>query len=227
MNPLDDDLIFVPHAPEAEQSVIGALLIDNAAIDRIAFLEPAHFFGHPNRELFTTIRAMLTHGKPADIVTVAEELGSRADELGGILYLGKLVQAVPSAANIQRYAGLVVEKSQLRGLLEASARIAELVRQPGDVTTKINQAQAEVMRLSETSGKRDPRVLREILLPAAEAIERRSSQVLDGITTGITDLDAKLHGLKNGELIIVAGRPAMGQSVLAVQIAENVASGGR
>ena len=214
-------------AIDAEQSVIGGLLLDNNAIDRIGFLEPAYFSSNANRELFTTIRNMLTQGKPADIVTVTEELGTRVEKVGGILYIGTLAQLVPSAANIRRYAEMVVEKSQLRGLMEAAARIAEIVHDAGDVQGKINQAQAEVMKLSEVASKRDPLPLREILTFAVEAIDKRTSRQIDGVMTGLCDLDDKLHGLKNGELIIIAARPAMGKSTLAVQIAENAAKEGK
>lgn len=219
-------LVIPPSAVDAEQAVLGGLLIDNGAIDRIQHLEPAHFYRHNHRELFAVMRSMLTKGDPVDIVTVAEELGDKAEALGGIMYLGTLAQHVPTAANIRKYAEAVIEKSQLRDLLTAAARITEIVSEAGEVASKINQAQAEVMRLSDKSSKSEPKSIREILTVAVEAIDRRSAQQIDGLMTGMRDLDEKLHGIKNGELIIIAARPAMGKSTLAVQIAEHVARDG-
>lgn len=223
---MDDGLMIAQHAVDAEQAVLGSLLIDNAAIDRIAFLEPAHFFRQAHRDLFTTIRSMLVRGRPVDIVTVAEELGSLADDVGGIMYIGQLAQFVPTSANVRRYAETVIEKSQLRALLGAASRITEIVHEAGDIDSKINRAQSEVMSLSDSAQRRDPLPVREVLTYAIEAIDRRTAKQIDGFMTGIRDLDGRLHGLKNGDFIIIAARPAMGKSTLAVQIAEHVARTG-
>lgn len=213
---------------DAEQAVIGGLLIENEALDRIAFLNPEHFGSDAYRTLFVTIRHMLNTGKPADLVTLAEELGSRLDELGGIMELGGVVRDTPSAANIRHYAERVVEKSRQRELLAAIARISDLAHGAGNVTEKINQAQAEIMRLTDTKSNRDPKSLREILSPAVETIDHRfTQQGCDGLMTGMKDLDAKLSGLKNGDMVIIAGRPAMGKTTLAVQIALHAAQSGK
>lgn len=228
MNAPDLESRLIPFSSEAEQSVIGGLLIDNQALDKIAFLEPWHFFTHANREIYSVIRRMISENKPVDVVTLAMEMPNEAKDVGGIAYLGELAINTPSAANIRRYAEIVVEKSSLRGLLSAATKITEIAAAAdGNVSDKINRAQAEVMKLSEQATRRDPLSLREVLSLAVESIDRRSTAEIDGLMTGIRDLDDKLHGLKNGELVIIAARPAMGKSTLAVQIAEHVATTGK
>lgn len=228
MNVLDElDMLLVPHSIEAEHAVIGGLLIDEKAFDRVSFLEPWHFFNHAHREIFTAIRQLAFDGYPVDVVTVTERLGGKSKETGGIAYLGQLAQNTPGSANIKRYADLMLDKAQLRSLLQASNAIADIVRESGGTAEeKIGRAQAEVMRLSESGGKHDPLHIRDVLRFAVESIERRSMKKVDGMLLGMRDLDAKLGGLKNGDLIIIAARPAMGKSTLAVQIAYNVSEAG-
>lgn len=220
--------LTIPHSLEAEQSVIGGLLLDNQAYDSISFIEPWHFFNGANRTIYTAISKMANQARPIDVVTVTEELGDLSIETGGIAYLAHLAQNTPSAANIKRYAEIVKDKAMLRSLLEASNNISKIAySQECDISEKINRAQAEVLSLSEKSSTRAPRHVGEVLLHAAEAIDRRSTVKIDGLLTGCRDLDEKLGGLKNGELVIIAARPAMGKSTLAVQIAEHNASQGK
>lgn len=211
---------------QAEQAVIGGLLIDEKAIDRIGHLEPWHFVTHENREIFSCMRGMALANKPIDVVTVTEALGNNAAHVGGIMYLGQLAQNTPGSANIKHYADMILEKARLRELMEASQNIAAIVDSQGDVADKINRAQAEVMKLSESVSKRDPLHVRDVLRFAVESIDRRAMHEIDGMLTGLRDLDGKLSGLKNGDLVIIAARPAMGKSTLAVQIAYNIAEHG-
>lgn len=229
MNVLDDlDMRLVPHSIEAEHAVIGGLLIDDKAYDRVSFLQPSHFFNHAHREIYAAIQQLAFEGHPVDLVTVTEKLGAKSQETGGIMYLGQLSQNTPGSASIKRYADLMLDKAQLRSLLAASNTIADIVReQGGTAEEKTNRAQAEVMRLSESSAKRDPLHISDVLRFAVESIDRRSMKEIDGMLIGMRDLDEKLGGLKNGDLIIIAARPAMGKSTLAVQIAHNVAEEGK
>lgn len=222
------DLPTIPHSMQAEQSVLGGLMLDEKAFDKIAYLEPWHFFDSANREIYAAIRKMATDGKSVDIVSLTDELGERSSATGGIVYLADLQRNTPSASNVNRYAEIVQEKAMLRSLLEASNSIASIAwGTDGSVQEKINKAQSEVMRLSESSGKRDPLHIREVLNSAMEAIDHRSEMKIDGLLTGCRDLDSKLNGMKNGELIIIAARPGMGKSTLAVQVAAHVASQGK
>lgn len=212
----------IPHNIEAEQSVLGGLLIDNSAIDKINFLKADHFYSAQNRKIFATMVYMLNRGHPVDIVTVTEELGDEAEQFGGIQYLGHLAQHTPSSANIKRYAELVIERARTRDLFAVANRIWELAKEQGDVDAKINTAQSIVMGLNETNGRNEPRSLLEILPDAIDTIDERTQKKLEGVLTGIVALDTKLNGLKNGELIIIAARPGMGKSVLGLQIALEV-----
>jgi replicative DNA helicase len=224
-----DDAIFSPHAINAEQSVIGALLLDNSAIDQIGFLHSEHFFRNDNRMLFGVIRSMVADSKPVDIVTLTEELGHKADSVGGIAYIGQLAQSVPTAANIKRYAEMVLDKHLLRMLMAAATKITEIVHEHGgDVAGKINRAQAAVMEMTQTNVGQEPKTLREVLRLAVETIDRRATagDGVAGLKTGMSDLDDKLGGLKNGDLVIIAARPSMGKTALAVQIAKHVAHDG-
>ncbi len=212
---------------EAEQSVIGGILLDDKALDLISFLEPAHFYQQRHRDIFAAMRSMASQNKQIDLVTLTDEMNG-AKEVGGIMYLAELSQNTPGSANVKRYAEVVVEKSTMRALVEAGANIQNIANEPGsDVSDKVNRSQAEVMRLTESSIKRDPKSVREILSVSMDAIERRGAQEIDGQLTGLRDLDEKLNGLKAGELIIIGARPAMGKSVLAVQIALNIAQTGK
>lgn len=207
------------YAYEAEHAVIGALMLDDKAIDRVTNLLPAHFYNGANRRIFTAIQALTATGKPTDQITVAESLGNSLNEIGGLSYLFELVSNVPGSANIEHYAKAVIDKAMLRSLMAASNTIAELVN--GNMTTaeKLNRAQAAIMEITEKAISSEPVHVGEVLTKAVLNIEKRVTREVSGIMTGFTDLDHKLHGLKNGELIIVAGRPAMGKSTLGFQFA--------
>lgn len=216
---------------ESEQSVLGGLLIDPNAFERIEFLAEADFYREDHRIIFRHITLMLAERKAVDVITVAESLKSAGvpEDQTGLAYLGELALNTPSAANVRRYAEVVSEKRGLRDLLAASARIAEIAQ--GDtslpVSERIDEAQAVVFALAEhraPAENDDAEAVGSILAGVVEDIQARFDRggQLAGLPTGFADLDDKTCGFQGGDLIIIAGRPSMGKTAFALNIAENV-----
>ncbi len=210
---------------ESEASIVGGLLLSNGAFDRIADkLEPGDFFFADNRSIYVAICGLLAAGRPADVVTVNAALGGDWMEK-----LGEILQSVPTSAHIEQYARVVREKRLERDLSSASETLMMLAHGPGPVDERLDAAQKLVVSLTETAGTREPQSVKEILPSFIEEIERRHEnrgQIL-GIPTGLTDLDKKLSGLQPGLLYLVAGRPSMGKTALAMQFAQNAALHGK
>lgn len=230
MNTLE--LHVLPHSSEAEQSVIGGLLIDNNAYDRIVDVAaPAHFYRHDHRIIYEHIIALIEHGKPADMVTVAESLETshKLNDAGGISYLGALAQNVPSAANIRRYAEIVHEKAVMRGLLSIAGSIQDacLGEGPKDAEKIAQEAESAMMRLLDRQGG-DPQVLHSVFCEALHYIDERGERGGDlaGLATGFHDFDGLTGGLEPGQLVIVAARPAVGKTIFGCNVANHVASRG-
>ena len=223
-----------PHSIEAEQSVLGGLLLDNGAADRIAdFLSADHFYSDAHRSLYSAIMQLIADNKPADVVTVAEALGSinKLDYIGGMTYLGALVENVPTAANIRRYAEIVHERAILRRLTAAGGEIAESAFHPlgRSVREILDQAETKVFEIAEhgARGQQGFQEIRPLLTQVVERIEflynRDNPSDVTGIATGFTDLDRMTSGLQEGDLIVIAGRPSMGKTSLALNICEHIA----
>ena len=223
-----------PHSIEAEQSVLGGLLLDNSAADRIAdFLSGDHFYSDAHRLLYNAIMQLIGDNKPADVVTVAEALGSinKLDYIGGMSYLAALVENVPTAANIRRYAEIVHERAILRRLAAAGGEIAETAFHPlgRSVREILDQAETKVFEIAEhgARGQQGFQDIRPLLTQVVERIEflynRDNPSDVTGIATGFTDLDRMTSGLQEGDLIVIAGRPSMGKTSLALNIAEHIA----
>ena len=223
-----------PHSIEAEQSVLGGLLLDNGAADRIAdFLSGDHFYSDAHRLLYNAIMQLIGDNKPADVVTVAEALGSinKLDYIGGMSYLAALVENVPTAANIRRYAEIVHERAILRRLAAAGGDIAESAFHPlgRSVREILDQAETKVFEIAEhgARGQQGFQDIRPLLTQVVERIEflynRDNPSDVTGIATGFADLDRMTSGLQEGDLIVIAGRPSMGKTSLALNIAEHIA----
>ena len=227
------DLHLPPHSIEAEQSVIGGLLLDNVAWERIAGqVTEADFYRDDHRRIFRSITRMLDRGQPADVVTVAEALedSNEAELTGGLAYLGEIANNTPSAANIRRYAEIVRERRTRRDVLAIGHRIAELAATiGGDTGALVEQVTGMVMGLADARhAGREPQSIDELLPGVLEALEQRTEKrgQISGLPTGFRDLDRLTCGLHPGDLVIVAGRPSMGKTTLAVNVAENVAVAG-
>jgi len=212
---------------DAEQSVLGALLNDPAAIDMIGALRPEHCWNESHREILTQIMLMVASGHPVDVITVATELDAKGSDVG-LAYLGELAAAVASSRNIGKYAETVVGKALERQLIAASDEIRHIVSSTGTTRDKLTKAQAEVMRITEAVSSKKPKKISEVLTSAIEVMERRSNGDSPAISTGYSELDSKLSGgLKAGNLVIVAGRPGMGKTALSTNIGHHVSEAGK
>lgn len=215
--PTDPGLAVPPHSQEAEQSVLGALLLDNEAIDRIPDLRADQFYRYDHRVIFDCIARMIMAGRRADVVTVMESLGGagKLDQVGGLRYLNTLAQNTPSAANIRRYAEIVIERAQLRDIMCAVDEIGAMVHnRAGKTAAEISaEAQARFEPISEARSFA-PKEVGPVLTNIVEGIDRRyHGGELEVTPTGFRDLDAKMGGgMRGSELIVVAGRPSMGKA---------------
>ncbi|NCS65308.1 MAG: replicative DNA helicase [Hydrogenophilales bacterium CG_4_8_14_3_um_filter_62_83] len=223
-----------PHSVEAEQSVLGGLMLENTAWDRVAdLINEQDFYRADHRAIWRQINSLIAENKPADVITVAEALDSRnlLEDIGGLAYLASLAQNTPSAANIRRYAEIVRERAVLRYLAEVGAEIAESAYNPagrsaGDI---LDAAEAKVFEIKEAGAKSSQGfqplqpLLVEVVNRIDELYNRDNPSDITGIATGFADLDSKTSGLQPGDLIVVAGRPSMGKTALSLNIAENVA----
>lgn len=231
-----DSLKLPPHSIEAEQSVIGGLLLENEALDKVAdILSADDFYQHDHKTIFQHIAKLIERNRPADIVTVAESLESMAalSTVGGIAYLGSLAQNTPTAANIRRYAEIVRERAVMRKLVTVGSDIAGSAYSPNgrDAQQLLDEAEAKIFQIAE-GGERNSlgfQDIKELLPQVAERIDelfsRDNQSDVTGIPTGFTDLDSMTSGLHGGDLIIVAGRPSMGKTAFSINMAENVALG--
>lgn len=228
MNALDM-LDFIPHSADAEQSVIGAVLIRHSAIDEIATLKPDHFYVAAHREIYRVMVEMASSGKQIDAVTLAITVSERGLDgvTGGLAYIGQIAQNTPSAANVKRYAEIVQSKAIERQLLAAADEIRAAVMANGATKEKLNKAQSVVMAISEVRQAKQPRKVADALSDYVDTLTRRHAGENRGLSTGLSSLDEPLGGgLQDGNLVIVAGRPSMGKSAFTNCLAINAAMDG-
>ena len=221
-----------PHSIEGESSVIGGLLLSNDAWDRVSdILGDADFYRYEHRLIYGAIGALINNSRPADVITVFEHLQSlgRADEVGGLSYLNSLAQYVPSASNIRRYAEIVRDRSILRKLVTASDEIATNAfntkgRQVSDI---VDESEQKIFNIGE-QGKRNGggfQAMDTLVVKLLDRVQEMADNPNDvtGVPTGFYDLDRMTAGLQAGDLIVLAARPSMGKTALAINIAEHVA----
>ena len=229
-----DQIKLPPHSVEAEQSVLGGLLLEASALDKITDLVTADdFYRQEHRLIYRQIVRLSEQAKPVDVITVAEalEIAGELDKVGGLPYLGGLAQNVPSAANIRRYGEIVRERSIMRKLAEVGTDIASSAYNPTgrDAAQLLDEAESKVFEIAEagSKGKQGFIPMPPLLSQVVERIEtlyaRDNPSDITGTATGFTDLDRMTSGLQAGDLIIVAGRPSMGKTAFSINIAENVA----
>ena len=234
---MDEDQISAlkvpPHSIEAEQSILGGLLIDNKAIDRIAGqVSASDFYRNDHRIIFTHISKLIDNNDPADIVTVAESLEQNAEltKVGGVAYLGLVAENTPTASNITGYAKIVRERSIMRNLVEVGSDIVESAFSPQgkDAQQLLDESESKIFQIADagTSEKLGFIDIKELLPKAAQRIDDLyqldDPNGVTGVPSGYSDLDQKTAGLQPGDLIIIAGRPSMGKTSLALNIAEHV-----
>ena len=230
--PETDALRVPPHSVEAEQAVLGGLLLDNSTWDAIADrLHAEDFYRRDHQQIFAAIAELSRRNEPSDAVTLAEFLAAKGqgEETGGLAYLAGLARDTPTAANIRAYADIVRERSLLRQLIRVSGEIAASAYESEGRTAKelVDGAEQLVFAIAE-QGRRTTSgfvPLREVLGATIDRLDmlHQSQGQLTGVSTGYADLDRMTAGLQPGDLIIVAGRPSMGKTALALNIAENAA----
>ncbi|MEY4021371.1 MAG: Replicative helicase [Pseudomonadota bacterium] len=234
-DPQVDSLRIPPHSIEAEQSVLGGLLLDNSAWDKIAdFVSPEDFYRYDHRLIFQHIARLISGSRPADVITVFESLSSanKAEEVGGLSYLNALAQNTPSAANIRRYAEIVRDRGILRKLISVSDEISGSAFNPQgkEVKQMLDEAESKIFAIAE-EGSRGTQGFQEIQPLLTQVVERidelynrENPNDITGVPTGFVDLDRMTSGLQPGDLIIVAGRPSMGKTAFSVNIGEHVST---
>jgi replicative DNA helicase len=221
-----------PHSVEAEQAVLGGLLLDTQAWDQVGDSVSADDFYRPDHKLiFEAISDLVVDSKALDVVTVSEQLARRGklDAAGGLGYLSTLVRDTPSAANARAYAQIVRERSLLRSLISAGNAIASSVFSDEGLSARdlVNQAEQRVFEIAERGARRSDgaQAVRTMLPGLIDKIDEWHSNpdAMRGVATGFIDFDRRTGGLRGGDLVIVAGRPSMGKTTLAINMAENVA----
>jgi replicative DNA helicase len=221
-----------PHSQEAESSVLGGLLLDNNSWDKVAdLLVEADFYRYEHRLVFASISVLVNANRPADVITVFEQMQSqgKAEEIGGLAYLNSLAQYVPSSANIRRYAEIVRERSILRKLVSVSDEIATsaLNTNGRPVTNILDEAEQKIFSIGEEGSRMRQgfQSMDKLVLQLLDRVEEMSLNPNDitGVPTGFFDLDRMTSGMQAGDLIVLAARPSMGKTALAINIAEHVA----
>lgn len=230
-----DKLKITPHSIEAEQSVLGGLMLDNYSWDRVSELVKEDDFYRPSHRLiFNTMETLGRRNQPFDVLTLAESLKAinELENAGGEIYLFELAKNTPTVANISAYAEIVRERSVFRQLIGVSGEIADLAFNPEGRESKevLDTAESKIFKIAEqrTRGQ-GPVGIGSLLIKAAERIDTlyHSDDIITGISTGFSDLDDLTSGLQKGDLVIVAGRPSMGKTTLAMNMAEHAAIKGK
>lgn len=220
------------HSLEAESSVLGGLLLDNMAWDRVGdLLVNGDFYRYEHQLIYAAIGAMVNANKPADVITVHEHLQGlgKAEEIGGLAYLNSLAQYVPSASNIRRYAEIVRERAILRKLVTASDEIATNAFNPRGkpVERILDEAEQKIFAIGEEGSrmKQGFQSLDSLVVDLLDRVQEMADNPVDvtGVPTGFVDLDRMTSGLQAGDMVVLAARPSMGKTSLAVNIAEHVA----
>ncbi|MBS0423056.1 MAG: replicative DNA helicase [Proteobacteria bacterium] len=223
-----------PHSIESEQSVLGGLMLDNNAWEKVAdIIADGDFYRHDHRLIYHHICKLIEQNKPADVITVAESMENSAElqTVGGLAYIGNIVQNTPSAANIKRYAEIVRERAIMRNLAQIGVQITDSAYNPAgrSAADLLDEAEAKVFEIAEDGARGQEGFvgIQPLLKQVVERIELLYSQDnpsnVTGIASGFHDLDQKTSGFQPGDLIIVAGRPSMGKTAFSLNIAEHVA----
>jgi replicative DNA helicase len=224
-----------PHSPEAEMAVLGGALLRNEAVDQVRdLLDPEDFYLPAHQRLFVALCTLYDRGEALDPITLRNELKTRGwlEETGGAAYISRLLDEVHTTANIEQYARIVAEKALLRRLLDATHEIQGMVFDARsdegemlDTEDVLDRSQAKVFEVARESVQSPYQSLEQVIMESMEFVQTRmdSHGTLAGYSTGFSDLDDKTNGLRSGELVIVAARPAMGKTSLALNIATHIA----
>lgn len=219
-----------PHDEEAEKSVLGAILIDSSAIGLVAeFLKIEHFYLSQHQDIFSSMLTLYEKQQPIDLVTLADQLKSegKTKQIGGKTYLSDLINAVPTSAYVEHYARIIVSQYVKRKLIEMSSRMVEKAfDEKGDVRRLLDQAEIDIFALSQSHLHQNFIEIKEILAESFERLEEfmKKGSHLRGLASGFHDLDHKLAGMQNSNLLILAARPGIGKTTLALNMALHAAT---
>jgi len=219
----------MPESVAAEAAVLGSMVIDPESIGQVVeALNGEDFYRTPHRYIFDALVALYERNRAGaiDAVLLRDELQKRGrlEEVGGVDYLAKVIDSVPSSANVMYYAGIVKDKMLLRTMIQVAGDITENAFDPaGEVREKLDEAERRIFAVTDKNISSTAVELKDLVVDAFEMIEKRESRSVTGIATGYHKLDDMTCGLQNGEMIIIAGRPSMGKTSLALNIAENIA----
>ncbi|MQA89143.1 MAG: replicative DNA helicase [Gemmatimonas sp.] len=222
-----------PYSLEAEMSVLGGMFIDaDAVVKAIEVVDDTMFYREGHRRLYRAMVRLWERGEVVDAVTLSEELKGSGDfdAVGGAPYLAQLLDAVPTAANVEYHARIVREKALLRRLIEAATSIIQQTYEAGGaVEALLDEAEQKIFQIAQTHDRRGFVWIKELLWPAMEQIEllSQNSSSITGVPTGFDDLDEKTAGFQRGDLVIVAGRPSMGKTAFTLNVAQHAAIGAR
>lgn len=223
MNPNDQPK--TAESIQAEQSVIGALLIDNDALDRASDLQAEHFYRHDHKLIFSEICRQIASGKRCDVISLFDVLGSQLVDC--LQYLNSMQQSIGSAANISRYAEIVIDRAIKRALAALGGEMQDLAGSHEDSATLVDRMAARVEGLAQKKTKQEPQRMSDMLGNYVDVIQSRMDGKIKPIETGFADLDKRLDGgLERGTLTVIAGRPGMGKTAMGLCIARNVSEWG-
>ncbi|AZG74661.1 replicative DNA helicase [Shewanella livingstonensis] len=222
-----------PHSIEAEQSVLGGLMLDAEAWDRVSeAVVPEDFYSRSHRMIFTAMQRLMESGQPLDLITVSEqlEIEDQLDDAGGFAYLGEIAKNTPSAGNILSYADIVRERAVVRDMIAVAHEIADAGYNPEgrDSSALLDLAETKVFKIAEmrTNANEGPENIKSILEKTVDKIEQLYNNPHNGVTgvsSGFNDLDKMTAGFQSGDLIIVAARPSMGKTTFAMNLCEQAA----
>jgi len=219
----------VPESLEAEAAVLGSMMLEPACIGQVVQQITTEVFYRPEHQIiFDAIIELYENSRELDLVLLRDELKKRnkLKAVGGVEYLVRIAESVPSAANAEHYTEIVKDKSILRDLISASSEILSDAYDPaGQIRDKLDNAEQKIFAVTEKKISGVAESLRGLLMEAFENIEARKGQAVTGLPTGFYELNSMLSGLQNGEMLIVAGRPSMGKTSFALNIAENLGVG--
>ena len=228
-----DSLRVPPHDAEAEKSVLGAILVDSSSINIVAeFLKPDHFYLTENQDIYDSMLSLFEKQKPIDVVTLSDELKSEGTlkKIGGKSYLSDLINTVPTSAYIEHYGRIIVGHYVKRKLIQLASRLVEKASdEKGDTKKLLDEAEREIFALSQSHLHQDFIELKSILAESFERLEQfmKKGDHLRGVPTGFADLDNKLAGMQDSNLLILAARPGIGKTTLALNMALHVSTKGK
>ncbi len=218
-----------PHSIEAEQSVLGSMMVSKESINTaLEIVRPDDFYKEANKEIFETIIVLFNKNEPVDLITLPEELKRRGtlEGIGGITYIANLSSSVATTANTKYYCKIVEEKSILRRLIKSSDEImTKAYEDTEEIDAILEKAEKNIFDITQGSHREGFSPISEVLLTSFAQIEERAANkgALTGLTSGFTDLDNKLSGLQKSDLILLAARPSMGKTAFGINIATNSA----